>query len=225
MMRKWNAVVVLLLVVLASSCQSKQKDSLNIDPTAVQTVRESIGGEPRQNGDIIFQTSRSSQSKAIQIATKSRYSHCGMIFKRGNDYFVYEAAETVKRTPLDQWIARGADQHYVIKRLKNADQVLTTEVLNKMKEIGASWEGKDYDLAFEWSDQKMYCSELVWKLYKLTTDLEVGKLQTLKDFDLSHTVVQKKIKERYGDAIPLEERVISPQAVFESSLLETVQSN
>ena len=34
-----------------------------------------------KEGDIIFQISRSTQSKAIQAATGSRYSHCGILFK------------------------------------------------------------------------------------------------------------------------------------------------
>ncbi len=38
-----------------------------------------------QNGDIIFQTSTSGQSKAIQIATGSKYSHMGIIYKQGED--------------------------------------------------------------------------------------------------------------------------------------------
>lgn len=46
-----------------------------------------------QNGDIIFQTSNSGQSKAIQIATGSKYSHMGIIYKQGNDYFVYGLRE------------------------------------------------------------------------------------------------------------------------------------
>ena len=35
-----------------------------------------------QTGDIIFQISRSSQSKAIQLATHSDYSHTGMLVDR-----------------------------------------------------------------------------------------------------------------------------------------------
>lgn len=72
-----------------------------------------------QNGDIIFQTSNSGQSKAIQIATGSKYSHMGIIYKQGNDYFVYEAVQPVKLTPLTDWIKRGENGHYVVKRLKN----------------------------------------------------------------------------------------------------------
>ena len=71
----------------------------------------------------------------------------------------------------------------------------------------------------------MYCSELVWKLYQRSTGLEVGKLATLSSFDLSHPVVKEKLKERYGDNIPMDERVISPQAIVDSDLLETVFDN
>ena len=50
-----------------------------------------------KNGDIIFQTSLSAQSKAIQLATKSKYSHCGLIFKEKNTYYVFEAIQPVKK--------------------------------------------------------------------------------------------------------------------------------
>jgi hypothetical protein len=63
---------------------------------------------------------------------------------------------------------------------------------------------------------------LIWKIYQQATGLEVGKLQHLRDFDLSSEAVKKKMKERYGDAIPMDETVISPVAIFESELLMTV---
>ena len=178
-----------------------------------------------KNGDLIFQTSLSGQSKAIQLATKSKYSHCGLIYKDGNDLYVFEAIQPVKRTPLDKWIARGQDGKYVIKRLKNADQVLTPTTLTKMKQVGDKFKGKNYDLTFEWSDDKMYCSELIWKIYQRATGVEIGKLEKLSDFDLTNEVVKKKMKERYGDKIPTEEIVISPASIFDSELLTTVKTN
>ncbi len=180
---------------------------------------------PLKNGDLIFQTSQSSQSQAIQLATKSKYSHCGIIYQEGEKYFVFEAIQPVKYTPLEQWIARGKAGKYVVKRLKNAAQVLTPEVLRKMKAVGDGFKGKNYDLTFEWSDDKIYCSELIWKVYQRATGLEIGKLDKLSNFDLSAEAVKKKMKERYGDRIPLNETVISPAAVFESELLITVKSN
>lgn len=181
--------------------------------------------EELQSGDLIFQTSRSSQSIAVQLATKSTYSHCGIIYKEGAKFYVFEAIQPVKRTPLKQWIARGQGGKYVVKRLKNAAEVLTPAVLQKMKQVGDGFKGKNYDLTFEWSDDRIYCSELIWKVYQRATGLEIGKLSTLSSFDLSNDVVKKKMKERYGDQIPMNETVISPAAVFDSELLITVKSN
>ncbi|MES2543799.1 MAG: YiiX family permuted papain-like enzyme [Bacteroidota bacterium] len=195
----------------------------------LENVRKDVGililENKIQNGDIIFQTSLSNQSKAIQIATKSEYSHCGIIYKEENDYFVFEAIQPVKQTNLENWIARGKDSHFVIKRLKNSEQILTKETLRKMKNIGSKFIGKDYDLTFEWSDDKIYCSELIWKIYKRATGIEIGKLEKLKNFDLSNETVKSIMKKRYGNTIPENEIVISPVAIFESEKLKTIISN
>ncbi len=50
----------------------------------------------------------------------------------------------------------------------------------------------------------------------------MGEQQKLKEFDLSNPLVQAKLKERYGKNIPLEETVVSPQAVFDAPQLTTV---
>lgn len=178
-----------------------------------------------QNGDIIFQISKSSQSEAIQLATHSKYTHVGIIYVNNNKYFVFEAAHIVKLTPLKDWINNGLNGKFVVKRLKNASEILTYEALVKMKKIGQTFEGKKYDPYFEWSDERIYCSELVWKIYKRSLDIEIGRLRTIKDFDLSSSIVKKKIKERYGDKIPMEEVVISPADMFESDNLITICSN
>lgn len=185
----------------------------------------SINYDDLQDGDIIFQSSISPLSQAIQLATKSKYSHCGMIFKEKGAWYVYEAVQPVRSTPLDQWIAEGQGGKFVIKRLANAGQVLTPSAINKMKQAGKQFMGKDYDGTFEWSDERIYCSELVWKIYKKGAGIEVGKLKKLRDFDLSSEAVKAKLKEHYGNNVPLNEPVISPVAIFDSPLLVTVKSN
>jgi hypothetical protein len=56
-----------------------------------------------QDGDIVFQTSKSPQSRAIQLATGSRYSHMGIVYLRGGVPFVFEAVQPVKLTRLNDW--------------------------------------------------------------------------------------------------------------------------
>ena len=175
-----------------------------------------------QNGDIVFQVSQSSQSQAIQLATHSKYSHMGIVYFQGDRPYVYEAVQPVKLTPLNEWVQRGKGQHYIVKRLKNASTVLTPATLQKMKSIGEQYRGKYYDIYFGWSDDRLYCSELVWKIYHEATGIEIGELQKIKDFDLSAQQVRTKIKERYGDHLPTEELVISPAAMFNSDKLVTV---
>lgn len=203
------SILTLLIILIFGSCQKKESAFI---------------GKDLHNGDLIFQTSQSAQSQAIQLATKSKYSHCGIIYKEDGKWFVFEAIQPVQKTPLDNWIARGKDSHYVVKRLKNADEVLTDANFSKMKATAQKMGGKNYDLYFEWSDDRIYCSELIWKIYKEGTGIEIGKLQELKDFDLSNPAVKAKLKERYGNTIPEHEKVISLAAMFESNLLYTVVS-
>jgi len=226
-MKKIIFILVLLVLTIFGVLYAKRKfyDPKHRLENARTEVKKLADQDEIKNGDLIFQTSLSPQSNAIQLATKSKYSHCGLIYKDGNNFYVFEAVQPVKRTPLDKWIARGQDGKYVIKRLKNADQVLTPTTLTKMRQIGDQFKGKNYDLTFEWSDNKIYCSELIWKIYQRATGIEIGKLEKLSDFDLTNEAVKKIMKERYGDNIPAEEIVISPASIFDSELLTTVKSN
>lgn len=183
---------------------------------------KSIDTSKLEEGDIIFHESKSEQATAIKLATKSKYTHVGIIFKYGKTFKVLEAIEPVKITDLPKFIERGTNDHYVIKRISNAKTKLTPETIQKMKEYGNSLLGKHYDLYFEWSDDRIYCTELVWKLYDKFTGIQLGKLKTLRDFDLSSKPVQTLMKKRYGKNIPYAEPVISPVDMFQSNELVTV---
>jgi len=226
-MKQAVLLIVVFVILIAAGIYAKRKvyDPKQRLENANKQVVNLVENHEIREGDLIFQTSLSGQSKAIQLATHSQYSHCGIIHLKGNDYFVYEAVEPVRWTALNKWISRGQDEHYVIKRLKNADQVLTPSTIEKMVRIEETYRGKHYDLYFEWTNDKLYCSELIWKVYKEATGLEVGKLEKLKDFDLTSQAVKEKMKERYGDNVPLGDTVISPVSILNSELLVQVASN
>ncbi|MBX7246301.1 MAG: YiiX family permuted papain-like enzyme [Candidatus Sumerlaeaceae bacterium] len=206
-MGKTSTVVphlVLVLVLIASACLGKE---------TLPAVKD---------GDIIFHTSRSAQSVAVQRATGSPYSHMGLIVHRDGVPFVFEAIATVRPTPLEQWIARGTDGHFVVKRLRDADSVLTSSALVRLREEAQKFAGRPYDLTFEWADDRIYCSELVWKAYDRALGIQIGALQKIREFNLTDPAVRAKMQERYGNNIPLDEPVISPAAMFQSPLLVTV---
>ena len=52
--------------------------------------------------------------------------------------------------------------------------------------------------------------------------VEVGRLQSLREFDLSNAAVRAKMRERYGNRVPMGEPVISPAAMFDSDRLVEV---
>ena len=102
---------------------------------------------------------------------------------------------------------------------------MTAATLKRMIQIGEKFSGKDYDLYFEWSDSRIYCSELVWKIYKEAVGIEIGELERLGNFNLTDKAVKQKLTERYGDNIPNDELVISPASMFNSDKLITVLKN
>lgn len=207
-------------LVLACDSQKQNNERLEWIPTPSDSSPILL-----KEGDLIFHTSKSSQSQAIQIATNSKYSHMGILYRNDTDWFVYEAVQPVKLTPLKEWINRGEQKHYVIKRIKDHQKHLNSSGIEKLKTIGKTFYRKDYDLQFQWSDDRIYCSELVWKMYKQAFNIEIGSLEQFGDFDLSEEVVQSKVKERYSGELPKDEWVITPDRMFKSNMLMTVQSN
>lgn len=172
-----------------------------------------------QDGDIIFQRSQSRQAQAIAAATRSDYTHMGVIFSENKALYVYEAIQPVVKTPLDAWIKRGEGGRYVVKRLRDTNGVDFKLVKREVEKHL----GKDYDWLFEWSDKKIYCSELVWKAYKNAVGIEIGVVGKLRDFKLDSPVVRQLMRERYGKKIPLEMQVVPPSSIFASSELVTVR--
>ena len=174
-----------------------------------------------KNGDIIFQNSQSSQCQAIQLATGSEYSHVGIVYIKEGKPYVYEAVQPVKMTPLKQWVNRGKGKHYVVKRLKD-ETVLTDEVLQKMSSEGKKFLGKNYDALFGWSDERIYCSELVWKIYKRGAGIDVGEIRKMKEYNFDHPIVKAEAEKRYGKSIPMEEDIVAPSDIFDAKNLKTI---
>ncbi|UOQ74676.1 YiiX family permuted papain-like enzyme [Hymenobacter cellulosilyticus] len=221
---KGAVAALLVLLLVAGAAYPRVARRLGRYQAARRATAAVAQAAPKlHDGDLIFQTSQSAQSQAIQLATKSAYSHCGILFRRGSEWRVFEAVQPVSETSLTKWVARGKDGKFVVKRLRDAEQVLTPATLQRLQAAGRQYAGKNYDLYFGWSDERIYCSELLWKMYKTATGREIGQLQTLREFDLSHPAVQAKLRERYGKTIPLNEKVISPVRMLERKELVTVR--
>lgn len=175
-----------------------------------------------QNGDIIFQTSSSSQSKAIQIGTNSPYSHVGIIYIEGDDTMVFEAIRTVQLTPLKKWIARGKNSQYTVMRVK--DDLSTTQ-LQKMKQVGDLYAGKPYDIRFAWGNDKIYCSELVWKIYDEGAGIKLGSPRTMDSYNFDNPQILSLMEARWNGTINWAETVVAPSDIASSSKLKIIETS
>lgn len=173
-----------------------------------------------RDGDIIFQSSPSRQSAAIEEATQSPYSHCGIIFYENNVAYVYEAVQPVGKRRLDEWIESGVNAEFVVKRLDTIQ--LTENKIKALKNYAIEQFGKNYDGKFNWSDKEMYCSELVYKCYWNACQIKLATPKPLREFNIDGPIVRKIMKERYGNDIPYDEPMISPDQLVNSRLLITV---
>jgi hypothetical protein len=177
-----------------------------------------VNAQKFKDGDIIFQSSYSQQSAAIEEATQSPYSHCGIIFYENNVAYVYEAVQPVGKRTLESWIESGVNEKYVVKRLKDSTIIGTNERA-EMKKFILNQFGKNYDGVFNWSDKEMYCSELVYKCYLNACQIKLTTPLPLRDFNIDGPIVRKVMKQRYGNEIPYDELMVSPDQLFKSSKL------
>ena len=145
-------------------------------------------------GDILFQESKSNQSQYIKAATDSRYTHCGIIYKKDGKDYVLEASNVVKLTPVQEWINRGVGKHVKVRVCPIKDFKI-----NLKKYIG-----KSYDTSFSWTDERMYCSELVYKIYA-DNGIKLCKLRRVSDYNVGK--FKEYLKER---AISINELVVAP---------------
>lgn len=178
--------------------------------------------EGLKDGDLIFHSSQSAQAMAIQLITHSPYTHCGLLFKEAGRWMVLEAVQPVRITALKEWISRGKEQRFVVKRLRDESSLRPKSVRDCMLETGRNWTGRNYDLVFAWSDKELYCSELIYKLYLQCAGVRLGRLQTLGSLDLSAPQVQELMYQRFGNSVPLADTVITPVSIFRAPELRTI---
>ena len=198
-------ILGIIILILALPFRSMVTENLTAQTDTVKEVRE---------GDVIFQTSQSQQSPLIQIATRSKISHCGIIVMKNGKPYVLETLKTLVVTPLDKFIARGEGGKYWLKR-SNKENI-------KIKYD--SYLGKPYDLAFKFDNDKFYCSELIYDIYKNQLGIELCEPKKVSDYLILGTdklpQIEKAMKKR---GITKEQYAVAPVDIFESDYLEDVK--
>ncbi|TSC29530.1 YiiX/YebB-like N1pC/P60 family cysteine hydrolase [Corallococcus sp. Z5C101001] len=172
-----------------------------------------------RTGDVVFQTSGSRQSKAIQEATHSPLSHVGLVEVTQEGTFVVEAVQPVKRTPFRQWKERGVKGRLLVLRPEGLDDAAKARAVAEAKRHL----GKPYDALFGWGDEAMYCSELVRKAYAAGAGVAYGTMERLGDLDV--TGLKREIAERYRGPVPVDLELVTPASLAADARLAVVYSD
>lgn len=188
---------------------------------------------PLRNGDLVFQESGNSQSKAIALASRSLYTHTGMI-EIGADGRpqVIEAGSQVRTTPLEDWIKRGTAGRITIKRV----QALSEE--DAKKAVAAA---HTYDFYFHDDKETIYCSELVHRAFAEGPGFAIGKVEHVRDLNIDNAAVRSIIEARWQRhplcankaandfdscyKIILDQTLVTPAAIARDPKLDLVFSN
>lgn len=134
-----------------------------------------------QSGDVLLQASTSERSALIRKASRSPYSHVGLVEVAKDGVFVLEAVQPVSRTPLAKWAKRGEGGWVTVLRPRGLDSAARGRVVAAAKkELG-----KPYDSLYRWDDERLYCSELVVKAFARGASVSVGKQEVVKTLELS----------------------------------------
>ena len=175
-----------------------------------------------QEGDLVFQALPLDLDLVVAIegVTESHYSHVGVLHKRDGEWTVIEASSPgVIYTPFEKWKTHGRNMRWAAFRLKAEHQKHIPQFLANLHPHA----GKAYDFKYELSENKLYCSELVYHAWKKTTRQEMGKLTRIGD--LNWKPHQTTIEKYNGGPIPLDRKMISPIELSKADQLQRVYNH
>lgn len=198
------------------------------------TILRPLDKKILRDGDFVFQTSRSNQSKAIIKATNSFYSHMGIIKKKPEGIFVIEAVHPVKETPLNEWIQNGFFSRIKVKRYNNLSEEQLNTIFNEMKKFY----GNGYDIFFYFKNNKIYCSELPYISFQ-EINIKLGKTEKIKNLNFDNNLVEKLMSNRWKThplckniktfqeckPIILDQELITPVSIEKDRQLSNIYSN
>jgi hypothetical protein len=174
-----------------------------------------------QEGDVIFQSLPFSRLvNAIEGATRSPYSHCGIVAKENDRWVVHEAFGAVGATPLRTFLKRGRNEAFDVYRWRPEFQRHVPQVLAEVR----NYRGRPYDERYRLDDKAaaIYCSELIYLAYRAASHEPPGKLVTLGELRWQPYVDLIERIERAPP--PLDREIITPRNLAAAEQLERIYS-
>lgn len=121
-----------------------------------------------KTGDILLLDMDCYSCDLIEKQTNGPFSHSGIVLKLGNQVYVAQALGTVHHLPLQRFL------NYSHKPI----QVIRPKYINytKRRRLIQSYQANFFNMPFDhdytWDDEKLYCSEFIYKLLKSVYAIE-----------------------------------------------------
>ena len=182
-----------------------------------------------QTGDLILRHSEGFSSDIFKGASKREnlYSHAGITIRNSDGtvdvYHMLGGVENpnfnLKKDSVQAFVSPTFAKAFAIYHydLTDEERIHIDSLVRYYYKSNLQFD-MDFDLK---SDKKMYCSELVWKIYK-EMGINLCEPKTFSNYNISSPEVQKAIKQRYGTTFNMDEQVVAPVDIYESSLVKTV---
>ena len=177
---------------------------------------------PVFDGDIIMQNFDSPQTNLIHTLMGGKYNHVGMIFTRPKDgvLVVVDLLDSVRTTPLTDFVDRSTNGQVCLLRVKNANMTLDADKTKGLRTATKSYKGIPFDPVLNWDDSHLYSSELVWKIYN-SIRLKLCPTRTVADFDISKSK-KDELNTDFGLNVSDRDEAVSIDDIYNSPKLEII---
>ena len=132
-----------------------------------------------QDGDLIFIREANPIFRHVAETTRSWETHVGILFSGPNG--TWQVAESrfprSQFTPLEKFIARSEHGRFTITR--HAVELSPGEK-QRLRQSARARMGRFYNLGFNYDARGLYCSKLVFDVYREAAGVQVGSLTTFR---------------------------------------------
>jgi len=178
---------------------------------------------PVFDGDIIMQNCAAPEAQLVHELMGGKYNHVGLVFTRERDglLMVLEMQDTMRTTPLTDFVDRSVNGSVCLLRMKDASKVLNEEKTRKLRAAAKAYKKSPFDPVLNWDDSGLYSSELVWKIYNNALNLKLCPTRKVADFNIG-LEKQKELKKSYNKQVGNADEAVSIDDIYNSPKLERI---
>lgn len=188
--------------------------------TLVLLAALSLSGAKAQklvDGDIIFIQNKALEGKDLLPTGKSKFNYLGVIFHENGIPYVYHAAASFTRTPLEEFRKMATGDAFT-KHLEE-EEMMGPDVIKAMKSYANAKLGSPYDNRISLVTEDLYNAEFAWKVYQSAIGLSLCQPKPLKDYKFNSSLTIEFLKEAYGPAV-MDEPIVTVGDIYNSKFLE-----